>query len=660
MQTEFLTRSSHIALMVAALWLSYPDIAWSNATAVIQVDESALRYYASQNNRERVDAEIRRLKTLHPSWAPPNDLYKADNWINPERDLWELYASDQLSDLRQEISRRQQKDPQWQPSSDLLNKVAVKEARIRLIEASDGKRNGEVVRLVESQPLLLTIEDLDVLWRVAEAYSDTGAVADAADLYLLALGSGSVSADLKQATSQKAVAALPLDEASELLDKLRDRQKQGTLDFEIGPLARQIGQRWIAGYLEGNFTEQPPTHLVAALEDDPDNDPLMVSERLLAWYDRILGRHGEALRRFDDVLANGPNADATLGRILSLEALGRVGEAWSLARDMKEASPLIRTAFVRLTLYTVNGSGLAALTADDLKAFADDIREARDPAGASALAWFAFKANQMEAAAGWFSTALKWGGGSKDAEGHILSVEKLTNTHEAMKLQAAYVQRYPELAALRLKPAVVHKGGSGRPSSGGGSGIGPALKARERGDSRGCLKKLAALPKQGADAELLRGWCLLDLDRPEEAARSFDIAMRGKHQVAKDAAYGRSLALLRVGRTFDAIESAGQVPQTRVRRHELAAAALAQTATSAFDAGNYVEALEALNKRRAITREPRDLMLLRGWALYYTGDRQQAASLFRSLDQQLSTKETRSAVMQTSGIWGGAPVNGNR
>ena len=38
------------------------------------VDESALRYYASLHNFVRANAEIKRLKSLHPNWTPPTHI----------------------------------------------------------------------------------------------------------------------------------------------------------------------------------------------------------------------------------------------------------------------------------------------------------------------------------------------------------------------------------------------------------------------------------------------------------------------------------------------------------------------------------------------------------------------------------------------------------
>ncbi|MGI4764415.1 MAG: hypothetical protein ACRYGP_05025, partial [Janthinobacterium lividum] len=55
-----------------------PASADDPAAAAAAVDESALRYFASQNDLGRVAAEIRRLRSQHPEWEPPQDLFASD------------------------------------------------------------------------------------------------------------------------------------------------------------------------------------------------------------------------------------------------------------------------------------------------------------------------------------------------------------------------------------------------------------------------------------------------------------------------------------------------------------------------------------------------------------------------------------------------------
>ncbi|MFN7167286.1 MAG: cellulose synthase, partial [Pannonibacter sp.] len=175
-----------------------------------------------------------------------------------------------------------------------------------------------------------------------------------------------------------------------------------------------------------------------------------------------------------------------------------------------------------------------------------------------------------------------------------------------------------------------------------------AEKARKAGDPAACLRLAVSIA--GAEAALLKGWCLMDLNRPEEAALAFNAALSGDGKTSRDAAYGKSLAMLRVGRSFDAVEAAQSVNQPTERRQEVASAALAQAAASSFEAGNYAGTLAALDRRRLLVPEPRDLMLLRGWALIHTGQKTAAREVFTLLDRQLSSRETRAGLQELDPI----------
>src|SRR3712207_2271771 len=57
-----------------------------------QVDESALRYFASQGDTRRVNAEIARLRALYPNWTPPSDLRSEERRVGKEcRSRWSSY-----------------------------------------------------------------------------------------------------------------------------------------------------------------------------------------------------------------------------------------------------------------------------------------------------------------------------------------------------------------------------------------------------------------------------------------------------------------------------------------------------------------------------------------------------------------------------------------
>lgn len=130
----------------------------------------------------------------------------------------------------------------------------------------------------------------------------------------------------------------------------------------------------------------------------------------------------------------------------------------------------------------------------------------------------------------------------------------------------------------------------------------------------------------------MRGWCLMELNRPSEAAIAFEAAMETSNAaVRRDAAWGQSLAYLRSGLTDEAAVAAAKTPQSRQRAIELEAAILSQRATSFFEAGRNVEALLALDQRAKIAAERNDLMALRGYAYLSLGRLDDARQVFKAL-----------------------------
>lgn len=147
---------------------------------------------------------------------------------------------------------------------------------------------------------------------------------------------------------------------------------------------------------------------------------------------------------------------------------------------------------------------------------------------------------------------------------------------------------------------------------------------------------------------LSRGWCLMELNRPAEAATAFEQAEAQSFggKTAQDAAYGKSLAYLRLGATQNAAVAATGTPQTSERRANLSAQILAQRAVSAYNAGRCSEVFLALDERARLVPENRDLMLLRGWCYYKAGDVSAAKQIFEALDMSMSTAESRSGTAE--------------
>lgn len=124
----------------------------------------------------------------------------------------------------------------------------------------------------------------------------------------------------------------------------------------------------------------------------------------------------------------------------------------------------------------------------------------------------------------------------------------------------------------------------------------------------------------------------MDLNRPLEAVQAFETASEsGSQAVRSDAAYGRSLAYLRVGLTDKASVAAADAGQTNRRAVELQSSILANRAVDAFKLGRYREALIALDQRAQIVPEQTDLMSLRGYAYLNLGRRADAQRIFQAL-----------------------------
>ena len=141
-----------------------------------EIDLSALRYYASRNETVRVNAEIRRLRSLYPGWQPPADpaAIPVEAEASPDQSLWDLFAADKLGELKAEIAAKQAADPSFTVPKDLEDKLAAKEARNTLIDASNKGDFSKVVRLASATPGLVSPSDLDIAWRAAEAEARTG------------------------------------------------------------------------------------------------------------------------------------------------------------------------------------------------------------------------------------------------------------------------------------------------------------------------------------------------------------------------------------------------------------------------------------------------------------------------------------------------------
>ena len=137
------------------------------------VDEALLRYLASRGDRAAANAEIARLKELHPEWEPPPDLFGGLPAVDPSP-LWQLYETGDYAAVRAKIAKIQKERPDFQPPERLLSLMATNEARTKTEAAAAKADWAAVVAELTANPSAATCENIDNLWRLAEGQARTG------------------------------------------------------------------------------------------------------------------------------------------------------------------------------------------------------------------------------------------------------------------------------------------------------------------------------------------------------------------------------------------------------------------------------------------------------------------------------------------------------
>ncbi|MGO4831234.1 cellulose synthase [Rhizobiaceae sp. 2RAB30] len=605
-----------------------------------EVDETALRYFARQGDTKRLQAEIARLRALYPQWRPPADPLAVPPQGDPKLDaIWKLYSEAKYAEARKAIADRQAAEPTWQPPKDLLERLDVAESRERLINASDLKQYQMVIRVASQTPSLLTCSDIDVLWRVAEAFALTDAMSRAEDAYGYILKNCDDPA-ARLATVEKAIPLLPRD----ALDNLFALERPGADGKGEFQAARIDLVRRAVGDAGKDPQAQVRPEDVAALEAIADADGQASDALLLGWL--YVGRKDFAKAEgwFAKARKSADSAEASQGLALALIALQRPGEAEDVPYPWRTASDDARKTYLAATANLLSIEPPVEIAPAVLERIVAEAVAARDTATAQQLGWYARSFNQHETAGQWFSTVLQWKPDDEpSAYGLALTRLQLGDRAGVAEIQRQWARRSERIAQLgevgtnrsahRPVPSVPAGGTAGpAPEESRGTVTSPTVSRNQgSGQRRNCTATDLYSQAKG-QAALARGWCLMDLNRPAEAAMAFEAAMETADATTRrDAAWGQSLAYLRSGLTDQAAVAAAKAPQSRDRSVELQTSILTQRATSFFEAGRYTEALLALDQRAAIAPERLDLMVLRGYAYLGIGRRNDAKRVFEAL-----------------------------
>ena len=320
-----------------------------------------------------------------------------------------------------------------------------------------------------------------------------------------------------------------------------------------------------------------------------------------------------------------------------------------------------------------------ALSAADLSRVQGIVRDKQDADGAIALGWYFQKQKNYAEAQSWFSQANGWAPSDKAAEGLVLAYNGLGEKAQARAAAEPWKGKSSRIDQV-LK-AVDPPRGPSTPGGGRSAPQGPSEldRALARHDFAGCIAIIrSSIERSGPTAALLqqRGWCLLELKRPSEAEAAFveaqALAARepapkpakggasatGKGSDRNPAAsglpqtptreqenvYGQAIARLTTGDVTGLTRDLPRANLTPTQKAEIRASLMATEAGRALEDKRYHDVLRLLDARREIEPEPRNLGILRGWALYNLMRYDEAYAQFKSIDDRLSTEDSREGV----------------
>lgn len=618
-----------------------------------KVDESALRYFAAQGDTRRLEAEMARLRALYPEWKPPTDLTSQVPVPDPELErMWRLFAEGKFGEARAAIAQRSSADPAWRAPADLVQQLDRGEAGQRLVNASNARQWEQVIRLGTEMPALLTCANVDALWRVAEAFVQTGKQDRARDAYAYVLTNCTNPAE-RVGTLQKALATLP----ETLVDALLAQERQN----EFASIRDEIARRHIGKAADDPALTATPEDIrrieaLANAATTPD-DPI-----LLGFYALHHKDPAKAANWFQIALARKGGAKAAEGGVLALGAMGKYQEAEALGAQWLEAGAANRKAYLDVITALLTQEPPPRLERNVIERVVKAVGTDRYAPGAAALGWYAYNAGQIAPAATWFQTALSWDKNYEAAAyGLALVRQRLRDQAGLRALVAEWGARSPRIAAV-LEPARARRQAEAdrlavserRPAMRAEAVIDPLERTQERaphtgrpraivqddGVARVLSPRRSSEPASGggcgtatsAAAAVQRGWCLLNLKRPVAAAKAFEAARHsGNTQVAADAAAGLAYAKIQQGLTTEAGAAASSAELPPARRKELSALLLSERFFAQYDNRDFDAALVTLSERARYASETTDLMLMRGWAYFNLGRFDDASHVFQAL-----------------------------
>ncbi|QFT28889.1 Tetratricopeptide repeat protein [Labrenzia sp. THAF82] len=501
---------------------SVPSNGQAIVTAEPEVDESALRYYAKNGEIGRVSAEIKRLKSLHPEWEPPENIFDTNRIEVNEQPLWDLFAAKKTQALYAKIREYIKLYPGYEPSPELRRQIVNAEVRKSLILASNNENNGEVIRLAVENPDLLVCREIDVIWRTAKALLSAGQELKALEAYKYILANCSDEQE-RIATVQKAAELLPRNAVEQLVQMGRTRL-DGQSEFN------QVYLNILRGEIGNGAAD------ITALVDTSDLEALGRAAKslknpedaeLLGWYFYSREDYKIAETWFRTAHKMKPTVKSIEGIVVSLKEAGSYEEAEELAYKNRRRDPLILKAYLEVVaIALIEGYG-EEMEFKRLSRFANVIQDAESPIAAQVLGWHFYEMHEFEEAEIWFDKSMQYQPNEAAVLGLVVVAQRTKQKNRERQLVAEWSGDFPALRTVATKSSksTVVTSRKKRPTA---SRSNSAIRSAERemgdGDWRGALTYLernAAGGRESRKAKLMRAWSLYHTGKSKEAHRLF-------------------------------------------------------------------------------------------------------------------------------------------
>ncbi|WP_262300203.1 hypothetical protein [Microvirga sesbaniae] len=511
-----------------------------------KVDESALRFYASQNDSARVAMEIKRIKVLNPAWEPPSDLFDEAGDPAVEQKLWDLFSEGRYDEIRVAVENIRHADPNWRPPEKLVREFDRAQVRAQLIAASDAKDAHGVLAIAESQPDMLVCTDVDSMWRVAEALIQTTQEDKAQELYRYILTQCPNPSE-RLATVQKAMELLPVQAVRTLMTAARHRSDNGSVleAVQLDLLRRQIG----AVASDASATPVPPADL-KIFETLVKQKRMSNDAALLGWQYYALKSWPLAAEWFKLAMDWDKLPKAAEGYALALRQQGQIAEAEAVAYEWRNASPLIAKLFVEIVATAITQANPTSLEEARLARVEDVVSATRSVNGSQALGWYYYNKTNFPKSRQWFASSVGWEATETNTLGLALAAHRMNDNALFRKTVSDYGKQYASVGALVAydKPTtksaksakgsrVATRGGGGSPQA--GQLANAAVEQFKNGQYRealATLDKRAAATREDQGLGVIRGWALYHLNQYDKAREKF--AELDKQQSTRDTQYG--------------------------------------------------------------------------------------------------------------------------